>query len=260
MNLEKIHYKLKNLTLTETIIGINILMFLISTAVDLTGRDGLFTLGSKVNILVAFGEYWRLLTSMFLHADLLHLLFNMMMLHFIGRDIEHIFGKWRFLSIYFVGGLIGSVASYVFTSANSVGASGAIFALLGANLYLFKLNPKVYKSIYGTDLIALIVFNIVLGLVRPNIDMAGHIGGLVGGFFMANALGITHETALALRRLPSQILCFALLAGLFIWGNFTVKQNPENHMAAAYYYNSVGKVEKAERIYINALEQFDIKP
>lgn len=260
MNLEKLKYRLHHLTLTDGIILANVLMFIVSNIIDFTGRDGLFILGSKVNILIGFGEYWRLLTSMFLHADVLHILFNMLMLNFLGRDIEKFYGKWKFLAIYLLGGLVGSGASYVFTSANSVGASGAIFALLGANLYLYKVNPKLYKSIYGTDLIALTVFNIVLGVVRPNIDMAGHIGGLIGGFFLAFAFGLSYEKWFSAKRTVPLFLSIVLLISPIIYGTYQVKEVPDNHLAAIYYYKSVGKDDKAQTLYDNAMERFNLNP
>lgn len=260
MNLEKLKYRLHHLTLTDGIIIANVLMFILSNLIDLTGKNGLFLLGSKVNVLIAFGEYWRLLTSMFLHADVLHILFNMLMLNFLGRDIERFYGKWKFLAIYLVGGLIGSGASYVFTSGNSVGASGAIFALLGANLYLYKLNPKLYKSIYGTDLIALTAFNIVLGVVRPNIDMAGHIGGLIGGFFLAFALGLSYEKWFSTKRLLPLLISVTLLSSLFVYGTYQVKQDQENHLAAIYYYKSIGNDTKAQSLYDKAIERFNLNP
>lgn len=260
MNIEDIKHRLKHLTLTDGIIIANVLMFLVTNLINFTGKDGLFLLGSKVNILIAFGEFWRLLTSMFLHADILHLLFNMLMLHFIGRDIEHLFGKGKFLVIYLAGGLIGSGASYLFTDANSVGASGAIFALLGANLYLLKLNPKVYKAIYGTDLIALIIFNIVLGIAKPNIDMAGHIGGLIGGFFTAYGVGLYHEKLISPKKIIPQCITLVLLVALFAGGTYMVKKDAQNHLAAAYYYNNIGKVEKANAIFDAAVQRFNIQP
>ncbi|HAS75029.1 MAG TPA: hypothetical protein DCS67_12865, partial [Clostridiales bacterium UBA8960] len=186
--------RIKQMSLSEILIGLNIFMFVLTQIVTSIAENGLLRLGAKVNALIGLGEFWRLFTAMFLHADLMHLIFNMMALFILGRDIERFFGKKKFLVIYFISGLIGSGASYLFIDSVSVGASGAIFGLMGANLFLYKLNPLVYKRIYGTDLLILIGVNIVIGFIRPNIDMAGHIGGLIGGFVIASALGLSYES------------------------------------------------------------------
>ena len=135
-NLNYYKQRIKRLTLTEILISINVAMFILTQIVDMATGDGLLRLGAKVNALIGLGEYWRLLSAMFLHADLMHLIFNMMALYILGKDIERFFGKKKFLAIYFLSGLVGSAASYLLVENISVGASGAIFGLMGANLFL----------------------------------------------------------------------------------------------------------------------------
>ncbi|OJV66103.1 MAG: hypothetical protein BGO41_09245 [Clostridiales bacterium 38-18] len=237
--------KIKNATLTEILIGVNIIMFLLTQLIDMTGGNGLLKLGAKVNPLIGLGEYWRLLTAMFLHADIMHLVFNMMALYIFGRDIERFFGKKKFLLIYFISGLVGSAASFVLVEGMSVGASGAIFGLMGANLYLYKLNPMVYKRIYGRDMIILIVVNLVIGLIRPNIDMAGHIGGLIGGFVVASAVGINHMKLFSMKRLLYYVLAVILLIAPIAGGTYRIQSDDTMFVSGAYYYYTEGRIEKS---------------
>jgi len=244
-NLNYYKQRIKRLTLTEILIGINVVMFLLTQIVDMATGDGLLRLGAKVNALIGLGEYWRLLSAMFLHADLMHLIFNMMALYILGKDIERFFGKKKFLVIYFLSGLVGSAASYFLVDSVSVGASGAIFGLMGANLFLYKLNPLVYKRIYGSDLLILIGINLVLGLIRPNIDMAGHIGGLIAGFITASAVGLSYEKVMQAKKIVYQVLVGVLLVGLIVAGTFKVQSKPDLFISGAYYYYSEGRSERA---------------
>ena len=142
---------------------------------------------------VASGEWYRVITSTFLHADLFHLLFNMYALNVIGSQIEHYYGKVKYLVIYLLSGIMGSLFSILITSNWSIGASGAIFGLLGAILY-FGYNYRLYLgSALKSQIIPLIVFNLIIGALIPNIDLAGHIGGLIGGILIAMACGIKEK-------------------------------------------------------------------
>lgn len=144
---------------------------------------------AKINEKVYEGEYYRLFTSMFLHLNLMHILFNGYALYLFGRDVESLFGHVRFGIIYLMGGLAGSIGSLLYTNAASIGASGAIFAVFGAmGVYLYR-----HRHFYGEMASArlrqmgiLALINIGLGLV-PNmrIDNAAHIGGLAGGIVLA---------------------------------------------------------------------------
>lgn len=237
--------KLKSFTLPEVLIGINILMFLLVQAVNYTIGDGLIRLGAKVDFLIALGEYWRLFTAMFLHADLMHLLFNMLALYIFGRDIEHIFGRKKFALIYFLSGLAGSALSYLLSDSISVGASGAIFGLMGANLFLYKTNPAVYKRIYGMDYIMLIGINLVMGFIRPNIDMAGHIGGLIGGFLSASALGILPNSPAAVKKMIFNTASVLVIILPIVLGTLSIRSKPDVYITGAYYYFIRNNSEKA---------------
>mgnify|MGYP002630979733 CR=1 FL=1 len=163
------------------------------------GQGGLSLLfGAKINELVWEGQSWRLVSSQFLHGGFLHLAFNGYALYLIGPLLERLYGGRRFLVIYVFSGLAGSVASVFFTDGPSVGASGAIFGMLGA-LVVFGLKfrtslpPRVARA-FGAGLLPWVAINLVIGLIPGlPIDNAAHIGGLIAG----TALSVTMGSALA---------------------------------------------------------------
>lgn len=142
------------------------------------------------------GEYYRLFTAMFMHAGIFHLLFNMYALYVIGTQLESFIGKIRYTLIYLFGGICSALLSLAFLSDNaiSIGASGAIFGLMGALLY-FGYHYRVYLgNVVRSQIIPLIVLNLVLGFLVPGIDNAAHIGGLIGGFLALMALGVKYRS------------------------------------------------------------------
>ncbi len=140
------------------------------------------------------GDWWRLITSAFLHASFLHILFNMLALWWIGGPVENVMGRAKYLSLYLVSGLAGS-AGALLASPNdvTVGASGAIFGLLGA---MVVIQWQATGSIAGPAL-TLIIINLVLTFAIPGISYGGHLGGLIGGVLATLALtefGTKHVT------------------------------------------------------------------
>lgn len=150
--------------------------------------------GAKVNFLIADGEYYRFFTPIFLHLSFYHLGFNCLAIYILGRDIEAIFGKKRFLAIYFFSGFTSSLGSFLFNASISAGASGAVFGLLGSHIFLYFTFKERYKKIYGNSFLVLIAINLVLGFMHPNIDNIGHIGGLIGGVIITYAVHIKNHT------------------------------------------------------------------
>ena len=135
---------------------------------------------------VADGEYWRLVTAGFLHAGMLHLLFNMYALYILGTMLEPAVGRSRFLLIYFVSLLCGSFGALLLSpDANTVGASGAVFGLMGAAVVLMR-NRGVDPMASGLPL--WIGINLLITFTIPNISVGGHIGGLIGGALTAVVL------------------------------------------------------------------------
>jgi len=169
-----------------------VLVFLLETVTGgSTDTQVLVRLGAKVTPLIVQGEYWRLLTSMFLHIGFTHLAFNGYALLVLGIELERLFAWPRFLAIYFISGLFGSLASYAFSDSISAGASGAIFGLIGALAAFFALHRERLgawgRARLGNTLF-LIAINLFLGFTQPGIDNLGHLGGLLAGLGLGWAL------------------------------------------------------------------------
>ncbi|HWL66305.1 MAG TPA: rhomboid family intramembrane serine protease [Actinomycetota bacterium] len=165
-----------------TILVINVVVWLTQSFVyrDLTFRFG------AIPIQIAAGEWYRLLTPMFLHAPVAiwHIGFNSYALFLFGPNVEQAFGHVKFLILYLIAGFSGSAMSYAFGSCASVGvgASGAIFGVLGALLvFLYNRRRSTFVRAYMKNVVFLIVINLVIGQIMPNIDNLAHLGGLIGG-------------------------------------------------------------------------------
>ncbi len=163
-----------------------------STAGDTRDPQNLIDFGAMFGPLIVGGEYWRLFTAMFLHAGLAHLVMNGLGLFIVGRLVESSFGHLRFLIIYLLAGLFGSVASFGFnTVAVGAGASGAIFGTLGALAVFFAVNRDSFgkegrQSLVGVLMVAGLV--LVSGIQTEEVDNWAHLGGLVAGFFIGFAI------------------------------------------------------------------------
>ena len=170
------------------LLALNVVAFVISSA-----RPSVVDRYSELPIAIANGQYERLLTAAFLHANFLHILFNMMALLIVGPPIERTIGRVRFTSLYLLAALGGSVCSYLYSNARieGVGASGAIFGLFGA-YFVFARSRHADTG----GIVVLIVINLVFSFADPLIDWRAHIGGLVTGTVVAAAF------ALAERRPP----------------------------------------------------------
>lgn len=145
--------------------------------------------------LIRYGQYYRLLTGAFLHGNLFHLIFNMYALYIIGSQIESFMGKWRYLVIYLFSAITASLLSITFSgNGASIGASGAIFGLMGALLY-FGYHYRVYLgNVIRSQIIPLILLNLILGFMMTGIDNAAHIGGLIGGALISVAVGVKYKS------------------------------------------------------------------
>jgi rhomboid protease GluP len=143
--------------------------------------------GMKINEMIAAGQFWRLLTPIFLHGSILHIGFNMYALVIFGPMLERHFGHVRFLVLYMLSGFAGNVISLMFTIQPSLGSSTAIFGLLGGQAIFLYRNQKVFGGIAQralSNIISVAVINLLIGL-SPGIDNWGHIGGLVAGSLFA---------------------------------------------------------------------------
>ncbi len=193
-------FKPKKIVVTYILMGINIAMFILTYLLLIVSKgsinlDNLFSVNAAY---VQSGEIYRLITGTFLHAGPLylpiHLLFNMYALYIIGSQIENFLGKAKMLIIYFASALMGSLLSCVIMHGNSVGASGAIFGLMGSLAY-FGYYYRVYLgNVLKNQIIPLILINLLMGFVFSGIDNVAHIGGLVGGILATMAVGIKNKT------------------------------------------------------------------
>ena len=179
---------------TYLLITINILLFLLPLGVN-SYYDLLAMFGSNP-LAIRSGEYYRLLTAIFLHGGVFHLLFNCYALYVLGPQLESFVGKFKYLFIYLVSGISGSLLSMLFLPdmGLSVGASGAIFGIMGSLCY-FGYHYRVYLgNVVKSQLIPLIAVNLILGFIGSGIDNFAHIGGLVMGVLATAAVGVKHKS------------------------------------------------------------------
>ena len=193
---EKI-FSYKKPIVTYIIISICILLYIIMEIFGngSTNNITLLKFGANLDVLVKNGEYYRLFTSIFLHIGIMHLLCNMYSLYIIGREVESLFGKVKYIIIFILSGIFGSVLSIAFShNVISAGASGAIFGLLGALLYFGMYYRTYLGEALVRSIIPILIINLVIGFLSPGIDMAAHIGGFVGGILVSMMVGIPDKS------------------------------------------------------------------
>lgn len=170
---------------TYIIIAVTILFFLLQQASTILLQGDLpAALLLKNNEAIRAGQLWRLLTPALLHGGLMHIVFNMYALFSFGASLERHFGHGRFFLLYVLGAFAGNVASFAFSEANSLGASTAIFGLLGAEGIFLLQNRKLFAGQFRSaigNIIFIAAINLFIIGSLPGIDNWGHIGGLLGG-------------------------------------------------------------------------------
>lgn len=177
---------------TFLLILINVLVFLVS---DLTGYSQdvmhMLDLGAAYTPLITEGgEVYRLFTSMFLHFGIAHLLNNMLVLFVLGSRLERAAGKIRFLVIYLLGGVAGNVISLLLELNSgdysvSAGASGAVFAVMGAMIYIVVRNRGWLEDLSWRQIVVMALFSLYFGFASSGVDNAAHVGGLISGGILA---------------------------------------------------------------------------
>jgi membrane associated rhomboid family serine protease len=179
--LRRASYEGTGALVTKTLVAINVGVYLLELALggEVNGTNNtIYEHGALFGPLVADGDWWRLFTAAFLHYGPIHLAFNMLALWIFGSALEQVLGRGRFILLYVVSGLAGSAGALLFSpNAVTVGASGAIFGLMGAALVLERQRTYVF----GGGALGLIVVNLVFTFAIPGISIGGHLGGLVGG-------------------------------------------------------------------------------
>lgn len=187
-------FKIKYPIITYILIAINVILYFIpyltGTYLELVDNFCIYPASIRA------GEYYRLITGTFLHANIIHLAFNCYALYVIGTQLESYLGKIKYLIVYLFSGLCGALLSVVFLKDSaSIGASGAIFGLMGSLLY-FGYYYRVYLgTALKSKIIPLIVTNLFLGFMLSNVDVAGHIGGLIGGYLITMGVGLKYKSS-----------------------------------------------------------------
>jgi membrane associated rhomboid family serine protease len=167
---------------TKVLIGLNVLVFLaqvVQSGSFTQPFSEIFFRGALAAPPIAQGDQWyRLVTCAFLHGSVLHIFFNMLMLWWFGRPLEHLLGRGRFLAIYVISILAGSAGALLINPTTfTVGASGAVFGILGAGLVLERNNINVF----GGSALIIVILNLALSFTLNSVSIGGHVGGLVGG-------------------------------------------------------------------------------
>lgn len=190
--LEKV-FKNKVPYITYFLIAVNVIFFVVG---HLFGDyNELIELYCVHGPSVRAGEYYRIITGIFLHSGITHLLLNCYSLYVIGSQVESFLGRVKFSIIYLFAGIAGSLLSMTMSSYASVGASGAIFGLMGALLY-FGYHYRVYLgNVLKSQIIPLVLLELLTGFMMPGIDNGAHIGGLIGGIVMTIGLGVKDKTS-----------------------------------------------------------------
>jgi rhomboid protease GluP len=173
---------------TYSLLAVTIVVYLLQMASkQLYGEDVVAMMGMKSNAAIEAGQWWRLITPMFLHGGIFHIGFNMYALYVLGPSLERFYGKISYLMLYLVAGVAGNVFSFMFSVYPSLGASTAIFGLLaGQGVFLYQHRELFGKSAQRSlmNVIFIAVINFVIGL-SPGIDNWGHLGGFIGGALFA---------------------------------------------------------------------------
>lgn len=226
---------------TYTIIGVTVFFYLLQIAsVAFFGYPTTFSnigwlelYGARINEFILAGQLWRLFTPALLHGSITHIFFNMYALLSFGTSLEKYFGRWRFFVLYVLGAFAGNVTSFLFSDGYSIGASTAVFGLIGAEAVFLYQNRKLlaghFRSAIG-NVLFIIAINLFLVGSLPGIDNWGHIGGLIGGLmftWFASPIwvieGIQPFLQLADKRSSREVITGAALVlivfgGLAMWG------------------------------------------
>ncbi len=204
---------------TPVLIGVNVVVFALMTVFGVSpfspAMADLLRWGADFGPQTLDGEWWRLLTSMFLHIGIIHIGLNMWVLYAAGPLVERMLGNSGFLLMYLVAGLCGGLASLAWNPVIvSAGASGAIFGIYGCLLGMVvrgrgSIPPEILTQLRSSGL-GFLFYNLIFGMMMPNIDMAAHLGGLAGGFLCGLVLSQPYTASTRSERLPRNLL----LAGL----------------------------------------------
>jgi len=179
---------------TWVLLAVTIGVFIVESLVGGSQNyQTLLLMGAKTNNLVQAGQWWRLITPIFLHIGIFHIFMNGFTLLYVGQILEPMVGHWRFFVIYMLSGIMGNLASFAFGANNviSAGASTSLFGMFAAFLALGLIyHENRFLRELGKSFLGLIAINLLMDLTMSGIDIWGHVGGAVGGLLLGYALGL----------------------------------------------------------------------
>lgn len=207
-------FKPKTIILNNIILGLLVLIYILGLVLNYS--DALNYNFGLINEAVRDGQFYRLVTCIFLHGGLLHLLCNCYSLYIVGNQIENFYGKTKFIIIFLFSGITGSLLSLALgpNNAISIGASGAIFGLMGSLLYFGYYYRVFLGSFLTKSLIPIIILNLAIGFMSTGINNFGHIGGLIGGLLISMALGINKKDS---KNRVTGIILSVLFVGVLLY-------------------------------------------
>ena len=218
----EIKFKSKKPFVTYILIVLNILIFalmsLYSQKSGISFDTLLLNFGAKENIHILQGEYWRFITPILLHASIIHVALNCYCIYIIGIFAEKVFGNVKFSVIYFSAGILGNIFSFAFMPNLSVGASGAIFGLFGAILFICIEKPALFKTSLGHNIVFLVCINLFYGFTNSGIDSFAHVGGLIGGFLLAGIINSSEKKHWYFNRCTYLVLAVIITSSTVLWG------------------------------------------
>jgi len=235
---------------THSLVALNVLVFVAMVVSGISvlepSTEQLRKWGGNFKPYTTGGEWWRLLTSTFVHAGILHVLFNMYALYMVGVYLEPMLGKLRYLAAYVCSGVMASIASIWWhgDAIVSVGASGAVFGLYGVFLALLstKIIPAKMRNALLQSIGVFVVYNLVYGAARTGVDNAAHIGGLLSGFIIGYCyyFSLTNE-----QRLKPALVSVALLAVTVSVSSIYVYGSKDDTLVYQQHLEQFGQIEEA---------------
>lgn len=174
--------------------------------------------GSTYNPLIVAGEYWRLITSAFMHLEPMHLMFNAVFIYRFGAMVESVLGKWRMAVIILVSAITASLFSFALSPNHSLGASGVAYGFIGVLVFLGFEMRKTFMPLLKQLIVPMLIISTMFSLFVPNIDHFGHLGGLIGGFLTATIVGVPKVKPFIARTVLTIITLAILGSGLWISG------------------------------------------
>ena len=206
--------------------------------------------GSVFNPLVMAGDYWRIITANLMHVELLHFLFNAVIIYRFGTLVETVVGRWRMTVIVIISMITTSLFHLAFSPASGIGASGVTFGLMGVLVFLGFEMRKAFMPFLRESLLPMLIINIVASVMLPNVGFWGHVGGFVGGFIAVAIVGIKGVKPFFARTALTIVTLLVLICGLWI-GALRMNENhnfSDLNRAIIHNYRVMGNHNRANRL------------